>query len=69
MKRQKDGMVVIAHLLINLSLQASVQCKALGDADLASVPDKIANDFIKSNLRGNIWIGGKKIVSKLIYNT
>ena len=48
-----------------LIFQASNECQALGNADIASVPDKIANDFIKKNLNKNSWIGGKKVVSKL----
>ena len=39
-------------------LQAAKACKALGNAVLATVPDKVANDFIKGKLNGNSWIGG-----------
>jgi len=33
-------------------------CKALGSAILATVPDAVANSFIKGKLSGNSWIGG-----------
>ena len=39
-------------------LQAAKACKALGSAVLATVTDKVANDFIKGKLSGNSWIGG-----------
>ena len=38
-------------------LQAAKACKALGNAVLATVPDKVANNFIKDKLNGNSWIG------------
>ena len=38
-------------------LQAAKACKALGSAVLATVPDKVANNFIKDKLNGNSWIG------------
>jgi len=33
-------------------------CKALGSAILATVPNAVANIFIKGKLNGNSWIGG-----------
>jgi len=33
-------------------------CKALGSAILATVPNAVANSFIKGKLSGNSWIGG-----------
>merc|ERR1712172_371283 len=38
-------------------IKAAKACKALGNAVLATVPDKVANNFIKDKLNGNSWIG------------
>merc|ERR1712037_95393 len=38
-------------------IKAAKACKALGSAVLATVPDKVANNFIKDKLNGNSWIG------------
>ena len=42
-------------------------CKALGEANLATIEDSTANTFIKGLLSGNAWIGAtdKTTVSKL----
>ena len=50
-------------------LQATKACKALGSAVLATVPNKVANNFIKGKLSGNSWIGAtdKTKVIKPLY--
>merc|ERR1711956_110518 len=38
-------------------IKAAKACKNLGSAVLATVPNKVANNFIKGKLSGNSWIG------------
>jgi hypothetical protein len=38
-------------------IKAAKACKALGNAVLATVSNKVANNFIKGKLSGNSWIG------------
>ena len=39
-------------------LQALKACKAHGNTVLATIPNAVANTFIKGKLSGNSWIGG-----------
>ena len=47
--------------------QAKTACKALGDANLATIEDSTANTFIKGKLSANAWTGATDVkkVSKL----
>ena len=50
-------------------LQALKECKKDGSAILATVPNAVANNFIKGKLSGNSWIGGNDLtkVTKLLH--
>merc|ERR1712150_113115 len=45
-------------------IKAAKACKALGSAVLATVPNKVANNFIKGKLSGNSWIGGNDLTKE-----
>ena len=46
------------YIFSSCFLQALKACKAHGSAVLATIPDAVANTFIKGKLSGNSWIGG-----------
>ena len=44
-------------------LQAKKACKALGSANLATIEDNTANNFIKGKLSANAWTGATDVAT------
>merc|ERR1712008_544940 len=52
--------LVVTTKKLNWS-KAKTACKALGDANLATIEDSTANTFIKGNLSANAWTGATDV--------